>query len=489
MGTALSDTVAKAVLIKYESLGKTGKPKETEFSVLAGLVLEDERSPADRRFTVIAVATGTKCLGAKRRVSDGSLVHDSHAEVLVRRSLVRLLGQHLRLALSGVNDDTCFLEASPVGSGRYRLKSCSKLHLYVSDSPCGDASIYPTTIETAAKEGGSKNSTAPETVDCSGGCESRAAKKQKVLDGSPVTSASAEEKLTYTGAKPLTFDREDTQQLGQLRLKSGRSNLRLEDRTQSMSCSDKLARWCLLGLQGRLLHNWIDPVTLASITISSDPRATSCSALADAISRAIPERAQAAATSISTVNSSQPSIQFPVVPAVYVTSVQYEWGKAAKSASVAAAGDGQKIATCGFSINWSLCCGNAVEVTLAVAGRKQGKGPQVGPAPAAFQSVLCKKRLFEALRQPCDASVDIEASTNDTSNSSKKSSNQVGADIRSLGIPPAGLEGLSYFAAKSLCAEAQSIRAALLTSSQFKGWPPSQGSEVDEFGAQAVNSG
>lgn len=47
----------------------------------------------------------------------------------------------------------------------------------------------------------------------------------------------------------LRIDREQEQRLGALRIKSSRSNILEEGRTMSLSCSDKLAKWALLGLQ------------------------------------------------------------------------------------------------------------------------------------------------------------------------------------------------------------------------------------------------
>ncbi|KAI2802273.1 hypothetical protein BLOT_010466 [Blomia tropicalis] len=79
--------IYEAVNQKWKSLGS--KP----FRVLASFVLTSNDSTNPE---VLAIATGSKCVPAERLVLDGSVVHDSHAEIIARRALKLVLYDHLK---------------------------------------------------------------------------------------------------------------------------------------------------------------------------------------------------------------------------------------------------------------------------------------------------------------------------------------------------------------------------------------------------------
>ena len=53
---------------------------------------------------VVALATGSRCLGASQLPADGSLLHDSHAEVLARRAFLVYLLEEVKKAALTRND-------------------------------------------------------------------------------------------------------------------------------------------------------------------------------------------------------------------------------------------------------------------------------------------------------------------------------------------------------------------------------------------------
>ena len=215
----LAADVVSAVLSTFNSLPSRGKPSALppwEFTVLAAVVAVFQTVTAIHRPKVISVATGTKSIGHESLSGNlsGCLLHDSHAEVLARRGFKRYILTWIKNVISNtaVVDDACpFIWNS--GDKTVSVKDGCQFFMYISDSPCGAASIYLV-----------KNFFGEEPI------------------------------FNPTGAKiaPVTSTFENSLNTEALRTKSGRSDILSINKSTSMCCSDKISRWTHLGLQGRV---------------------------------------------------------------------------------------------------------------------------------------------------------------------------------------------------------------------------------------------
>ena len=250
-----ANAVATAVISKFDSCPNNGKPKAdggipAEFTVLSAIVavrkaISDDKNEVVPDIFLISMATGTKCAGKSREDTNGYVTCDSHAEILARRGLVRwmtkcilALQQHPQLDL----DESCPLHAvvqkNIDGECKvlYRIKDNWSLYLYVSDSPCGDANIYDRSFGNTAVGG----FTGAKLIR---------------LDEKKVPESVVEEQQDRPSENNLNgavrgndergcclWEREGIQTLGAVRTKSGRSDIQVQNRTTSMSCSDKICR-------------------------------------------------------------------------------------------------------------------------------------------------------------------------------------------------------------------------------------------------------
>ena len=161
-------------------------------------------------FRVVSLGTGTKCLNRDEVSPRGLNLCDSHAEVIARRAFVRYLYRSALYCVEAqaIDDLSCPFEAQ--GPMKLlRLRPSWRFHLYVSDSPCGDAAIYGSV---------------------SGESRFTGAKRLKVAQRS------------VEGVETV---KEIQQTTGIMRTKCGRSDIDGRRRSTAMSCSDKILRWCV----------------------------------------------------------------------------------------------------------------------------------------------------------------------------------------------------------------------------------------------------
>lgn len=205
------EKVADAVISEFNKLPASAKPcvrsnGVKEWTVLAGVV-----AAVDNNVYPLTIATGVKAMPDKvRQYSQGKIVHDLHAEILA----VRLFNLFLLQECKKLTEDKSSKFVEKSGSG-YQFKEEVKLMLYISEPPCGDASL------SLISEGKEKWT------------ETEPNKRQKVLRG-----------RSFFG------------EVGRVRTKPGRSDSIM---SLSKSCSDKLCAKQELGLTNaltaQLFHN------------------------------------------------------------------------------------------------------------------------------------------------------------------------------------------------------------------------------------------
>ncbi|KAK3579180.1 hypothetical protein CHS0354_022717 [Potamilus streckersoni] len=140
------DKVARACFLQYDRLPKKGKPqKGREWTLLAGVVISYPMGN-EYHMQVVSLGTGSKCIGRSKMSKTGEVLNDSHAEVLARRGLLCYLYQELLAAYRG--EESPILEhGKKEGDVRCSVKDGVQFHFFTSQTPCGDASIFPKNLE------------------------------------------------------------------------------------------------------------------------------------------------------------------------------------------------------------------------------------------------------------------------------------------------------------------------------------------------------
>lgn len=102
---------------------------------------------------VVAIGTGTKSLGKSKVDKDGLVLSDCHAEVLARRSLIKSLSKEVAWLdqSSSETSDKCFLLRKSLAGegGRFKMRDDVKLHMFVTEPPCGDSSLLSSEPSTS----------------------------------------------------------------------------------------------------------------------------------------------------------------------------------------------------------------------------------------------------------------------------------------------------------------------------------------------------
>lgn len=449
-GENFPNLVSEVCLSKFKALGKTGKPKDDgEYTLLACFVKRCNQE----KLEVVALGTGSKCIGASRLPSNGDILHDSHAEVIARRAFMLYLISEIDQAISG--------EASIVErkqSGKFNVIPGVTFHFYISQTPCGDASIFPKqswTVECCGEEiGAVKSEEKHVTTYANDGAKKELIsvnsknivikdideppfKKLKhmqnnhfevnlleqsqswVIDGKAVSDSvqngkvkplhnsnddvdrkcdlgqndksCGHENLTQlqdihrTGAKCVLGEKEDPKASGTnyhitgvLRTKPGRG-----DPTLSMSCSDKIFKWTVLGIQGALLMQFLEnPIYIESITIGQCPYSQG------AIERALFNRFK------DKLSNVQLPCGFQVAtPSLFQSSIEFPFSRSVVTNNCL---DVDKVKPSPGSIIWSLTSFHQCKHEVSVNGYKLGTTKKAVGTPKSWVSI-CRQALLQQI--------------------------------------------------------------------------------------------
>ncbi|XP_076858570.1 double-stranded RNA-specific editase 1 isoform X1 [Brachyhypopomus gauderio] len=228
----LADAVSRLVVDKFSELTDNFTSPHARRKVLAGVVMTTGTDVKEAQ--VICVSTGTKCINGEYMSDRGLALNDCHAEIIARRSLLRYLYMQLEHFLSNNKEDhekSIFMQCDKHG---YRLKDNVQFHLYISTSPCGDARIF-SPHEAGVEDQGDRH---PNR-------KARGQLRTKIESGEgtiPVRSSNTIQ--TWDGVLQ-------------------------GERLLTMSCSDKIARWNVVGIQGSLMSYFSEPVYFSSIILGS----------------------------------------------------------------------------------------------------------------------------------------------------------------------------------------------------------------------------
>uniref|UniRef100_A0A8C7L7V9 tRNA-specific adenosine deaminase 1 n=1 Tax=Oncorhynchus kisutch TaxID=8019 RepID=A0A8C7L7V9_ONCKI len=392
-----ADEISKLCYQRFSELPKRGKPEPGREWTLLAAVVKCSVSPNQEKVEeeVVSLGTGTKCIGRSAMSSKGDVLNDSHAEVIARRGCIRYLTEQLRMAVCG-QGSTVFCQGEEMG--KWKVQSGVSFLFFTSHTPCGDASIIPmmidrqsqpcppirsdeiTPIGTNEKAERVNLKRRAETHTDGINKHPRLEEPEKSEDEDNVLTQQSLQDIHRTGAKCVPGGPEDPLQpglgyhsTGLLRVKPGRG-----EPTLSLSCSDKLARWAVLGFQGALLSHYLQgAVYFSAIVVGRCPYSHQAMQRA-LITRCSEVTALPAGYTVQPPELLQSSLEFAHSQAQ--TEHNHQPGKG-------------RVSPCGAAISWCAVSDQPLDVTAN--GYKHGVTKKaLGTSKA--RSLICKVELFHS---------------------------------------------------------------------------------------------
>ncbi|RCN34464.1 NADH-quinone oxidoreductase, chain I [Ancylostoma caninum] len=217
--TTFFELLRKHTYSKFYKLSSVRPETILSEKVIASIFLVT-RTNQSSRAEIIALATGNKGLRGDYLSLHGCSVNDCHAEVITRRGLLRFLYAQTMLYTKNPAKSIFVKNAK---TGKLALRKGLSFHMFVNTAPCGDARVYTlndTTLVNANE------------------AETNSLLRFKVENGMGTVLGRYPESLVTQTVDGIAGG----------------------ERLRTMSCSDKMMRWNVLGVQGGLLSLILDPV-------------------------------------------------------------------------------------------------------------------------------------------------------------------------------------------------------------------------------------
>ncbi|NXH10455.1 DSRAD deaminase, partial [Bucco capensis] len=335
-GSTLQDQVAMLSHQCFNSLTAAIQHSLLGRKILAAIIM---RRGAQELGVVVSMGTGNRCVKGEELSLKGETVNDCHAEIISRRGFVRFL--YSELMKYDPSKASCAQESifEAAEGRRLRIKSSVTFHLYISTAPCGDGALFDKSCSDQASQGSpGQHQPLFETPK-------QGKLRTKVENGEGTIPVESSDIVP-------TWD-----------------GIQHGERLRTMSCSDKILRWNVLGLQGALLSHFLEPVYLSSVTLGylySQGH----------LSRAICCRVARGRSVLQEKLQAPYHINHPQVGRVSVYDSARQTGKTKES-----------------SVNWCLADEREVEVLDGTKGKVEGGRLEV--------SRVSKSSLFSLFQQLC----------------------------------------------------------------------------------------
>uniref|UniRef100_A0A8C5QGG3 Adenosine deaminase RNA specific n=2 Tax=Leptobrachium leishanense TaxID=445787 RepID=A0A8C5QGG3_9ANUR len=230
-GSTVHDQIAMLSHQKFNSLTARIQNSLLGRKILAAIIMKKD---SDDMGTVVSIGTGNRCVKGEELSLKGDTVNDCHAEIISRRGFIRFLYDQLVKFNPEMPEDSIFEEAE---GSLLRVQPNVTFHLYISTAPCGDGALFDKSCSDQPCENG--DSTHHPLFEN----PKQGKLRTKVENGEGTIPVESSDIVP-------TWD-----------------GIQHGERLRTMSCSDKILRWNVLGLQGALLTHFIEPVYLSSLTL------------------------------------------------------------------------------------------------------------------------------------------------------------------------------------------------------------------------------